>query len=114
MARPCVPSSAPRTRLRGPAMSTEAERSSLTLNRRAFLAASGALIVGLSSLPHEADAAPAVPSTKPPLRGDQLDSYIAIQTDGNVEVFYGRIDGGQGLETSIDQMVADDSNVPFD
>ncbi|HMI95435.1 MAG TPA: molybdopterin cofactor-binding domain-containing protein [Micropepsaceae bacterium] len=95
-------------------MSADPVHSSLSLNRRAFLAASGALVVGLANLPHEADAAPAASSIKPPLRGDQLDSYIAIQADGNVEVFYGRIDGGQGLETSIAQMVAEELDVPFD
>ena len=79
-------------------MSTDTA-SSLSLNRRAFITASGALIVGLSNLPREADAAPATSSTKPPLRPDQLDSYIAIEADGNVVVFYGRIDGGQGLNT---------------
>ena len=94
-------------------MSTDTEHPSLSLNRRAFLSASGALIVGLSNLPREAEAAPAAPSTKPPLRGDQLDSYIAIEPDGNVVVFYGRIDGGQGLETSIAQMVAEELDAPF-
>ena len=93
-------------------MSTDTA-SSLSLNRRAFITASGALIVGLSNLPREADAAPATSSTKPPLRPDQLDSYIAIEADGNVVVFYGRIDGGQGLETSIAQMVAEELDVPF-
>ncbi len=95
-------------------MSTaDAEHFPLSLNRRAFLAASGALIVGLSNSPHGVEAAAAGSATKPPLRPDQLDSYIAIEPDGNVVVFYGRIDGGQGLETSIAQMVAEELDVPF-
>src|SRR5260370_25363124 len=94
-------------------MSIDVERPSLSLDRRAFLAASGALIVGLSNSPQDADAAPAASSTKPPLRGDQLDSYLAVEPDGNVVVFYARIDGGQGLETSIAQMVAEELDVPF-
>src|SRR5579862_3980073 len=82
----------------------------LPLSRRAFLAASGALIVA-ASLPQTAAAANA---TKPPLTPDQLDSWLAIEPDGTVTVFYGRIDGGQGLETSIAQMVAEEIEVPFE
>ncbi len=81
------------------------------LTRRAFIAASGALIVALA-LPDHAAAAAA--SAKPPLTPDRLDSYLAIEPDGTVTVFYGRIDGGQGLETSIAQMVADELDVPFE
>ncbi len=82
------------------------------MNRRAFLAASGALVVGFSSGHAEADAIrPA--ATKPALTPDQLDSWLAIEPDGAVTVFYGRIDGGQGLEVSIAQMVAEELDVPF-
>jgi nicotinate dehydrogenase subunit B len=84
----------------------------LPLGRRAFLAASGALIVA-AALPDSAAVA-AGTATKPPLVPDQLDSYLAIETDGTVTVFYGRIDGGQGLETSIAQMVAEEIEVPFE
>ena len=41
------------------------------------------------------------------------DSYLAIEPDGAATVFYGRIDGGQGLETSIAQMVAEELDVDF-
>src|SRR6266850_1080262 len=80
------------------------------LSRRVFLLSSGALAVALA-IPDAADAAGE--TSKPPLRPDQLDSYLAIEPDGTVTVFYGRIDGGQGLETSIAQMVADELDVPF-
>jgi len=84
-----------------------------TLTRRAFLAASGALVIGISS--GQADAADATSpgATKPPLTPDWLDSYLAIEPDGTVTVFYGRIDGGQGLEVSIAQMVAEELDVAF-
>ena len=42
------------------------------------------------------------------LKPDQLDSYIAIDTDGTITAYYGKIDGGQGLGTSIAQMVAEE------
>jgi CO/xanthine dehydrogenase Mo-binding subunit len=84
-----------------------------TFTRRAFLAVSGALVVTLTA-GAESDAAISGAAKKPPLTPDQLDSYIAIEPDGTVTVFYGRIDGGQGLETSIAQMVAEEIDVPFE
>ncbi len=82
-----------------------------SLDRRAFIAASGALIVGLA-LPAGAGAATGA-GLKPPLTPGQLDSYLAVELDGMVTVFYGRIDGGQGLGTSIAQMVAEELDVPL-
>src|SRR5579871_3955040 len=83
-----------------------------SISRRVFLAASGALVVGLQFDP--ATAQTVTPSAaKPPLTPDQLDSWLAIEPDGMVTVFYGRIDGGQGLEVSIAQMVAEELDVPF-
>ena len=83
------------------------------ISRRAFLMASGALVIGISS--GQADAADVTSpgTTKPPLTPDWLDSWLAIEPDGTVTVFYGRIDGGQGLEVSIAQMVAEELDVPF-
>ena len=83
-----------------------AREPAVTLDRRAFLASSGALVVGLWS-GAEAAGAQTFSSTKPPLTPDQLDSWLAVEPDGTVTVFYGRIDGGQGLEVSIAQMVAE-------
>ena len=53
-------------------------------------------------------------ATRPPLTGDQLSSYITIEADGTVMAYYGKIDGGQGLGTSIAQMVAEEIDVPFE
>ena len=54
------------------------------------------------------------PAMRPPLTGDQLSSYITIEADGTVVAYYGKIDGGQGLGTSIAQMVAEEIDVPFE
>ena len=51
--------------------------------------------------------------TKPPLTPDQLSSYIAINADGGVSAFFGKMDMGQGLFTAIGQMVAEELDVPF-
>src|SRR5258706_14886275 len=89
-------------------MSELSQSETFPLSRRVFLLASGGFAVALA-MPDAADAAGA--TSKPPLKPDQLDSYLAIERDGTVTVFYGRIDGGQGLETSIAQMVADELDV---
>ena len=94
-------------------MSADHERPFVPLTRRAFIVASGALIVGATLLDGD-EAVAAVSPRKPPLTPDQLDSYLAIEPDGTIVVFYGRIDGGQGLETSIAQMVAEELDVNFE
>ena len=53
----------------------------------------------------------AAPSLVPP---DKLSSYISIERDGTVVAYYGKIDGGQGLETSIAQLVAEEIDVPWE
>ncbi len=61
-----------------------------------------------------AEAAANGAATRPPLKGDQLSSYITIEPDGTVVAYYGKIDGGQGLGTSIAQMVAEEIDVAFE
>ena len=85
---------------------------SAELNRRVFLLASGALAIAVVAPFETADAATNGVASKPPLLPDQLDSFLAVEPDGTVTVFYGRIDGGQGLEISIAQMVAEELDVP--
>ena len=83
------------------------------LSRRAFISSTGALVVTLAT----ADWAVAATSeavAKPSLKPDQLDSYIAIEKDGRITAYYGKIDGGQGLGTSIAQMVAEEFDVPLE
>jgi CO/xanthine dehydrogenase Mo-binding subunit len=84
---------------------------SLPLSRRAFLSSSGALIVTLAAADWSGAAAPAPAAA---LKPDRLDSYIAIERDGSVTAFFGKIDGGQGLETAMAQMVAEEIDVPLD
>src|SRR5262249_55553397 len=50
---------------------------------------------------------------KPPLMPDQLSSYIAVNADGSVSAFFGKMDMGQGVFTAIGQMVAEELDVPF-
>ena len=50
---------------------------------------------------------------RPPLTPDQLSSYIAVNADGTVSAFFGKMDMGQGLFTAIGQIVAEELDVPF-
>jgi nicotinate dehydrogenase subunit B len=82
------------------------------LSRRAFVTAAGALAVTLAAPPQWALANET--PTRPPLKGDQLSSYITIDADGTVMAYYGKIDGGQGLGTAIAQMVAEEIDVAYE
>src|SRR5271169_3222234 len=83
------------------------------LSRRAFISSTGALIVTLATADW-ATAATGTASASPSLPPDRLDSYISIAPDGVITAYYGKIDGGQGLGTSIAQMVAEELDVPLD
>src|SRR5215467_11471629 len=83
-------------------------------SRRAFLSTSGALVVSLATPGEWSEAAANTIATRPPLKGDQLSSYITIEPDGSVVAYYGKIDGGQGLGTAIAQMVAEEIDVAYE
>jgi len=50
---------------------------------------------------------------KPPLTPDQLSSYIAVNADGTVSAYFGKMDMGHGLTVAIGQIVAEELDVPF-
>jgi nicotinate dehydrogenase subunit B len=81
------------------------------LSRRAFLSASGALVVALAA---PAEFAKADLFDRSIVRPDKLSSYISIERDGTVVAYYGKIDGGQGLESAIAQLVAEEIDVPWE
>lgn len=86
-------------------------------SRRLLLKAGGALVVSVGApvvfaQAAAADGAVAV-TVKPPLSPDQLASYIAVNADGTVSAYTGKMDMGQGLSTALRQMVAEELDVPF-
>jgi nicotinate dehydrogenase subunit B len=83
------------------------------LSRRAFISSTGALVVTLAS-GDWANAASSETAAARSLKPEQLDSYIAIEKDGTITAYYGKIDGGQGLGTSIAQMVAEELDMPLE
>jgi nicotinate dehydrogenase subunit B len=79
--------------------------------RREFLQGSGLLIVGLALNPVPASGqALARPALRDP---GALDTWIAIDRQGKVMGFTGRVDLGTGLETAFAQIVAEELAVPF-
>jgi CO/xanthine dehydrogenase Mo-binding subunit len=84
------------------------------LSRRSFLTAAGALVVAIATPAEWAEAAQFDSAAAAGVRPDKLSSYISIGRDGMVTVYYGKIDGGQGLETSVAQLVAEEIDVPWD
>jgi CO/xanthine dehydrogenase Mo-binding subunit len=86
-------------------------------SRRAVLKGAGALVVSIG-MPLGLDTLLAIESAqaegvRPPLTPDQLSSYIAVNADGSVSAFFGKMDMGQGLFTAIGQIVAEELDVPF-
>lgn len=93
----------------------------LAFTRRAMLLGGGALVVsvgapiGLETVFKigEAYAQGTSIGAKPPLTPDQLSSYIAVNADGSVAAYFGKMDMGHGLHVAIGQMVAEELDVPF-
>ncbi|HEY0567986.1 MAG TPA: molybdopterin cofactor-binding domain-containing protein, partial [Xanthobacteraceae bacterium] len=86
-------------------------------SRRAILKGAGALVISVGA-PIGLDTVLGVNTawaqgTRPPLVPNELASYIAINADGSVSAFFGKMDMGQGLFAAIGQMVAEELDVPF-
>ncbi|HXD74428.1 MAG TPA: molybdopterin cofactor-binding domain-containing protein [Vicinamibacterales bacterium] len=82
------------------------------MNRRDFLKTSGFLVVSFSMRDVALAQAPQ------PGRFDgpgtpQLDSWLAIDSDGNVTAYTGKVELGHGLYTSQTQLVAEELSVPL-
>jgi len=95
---------------------TKLEKTS-SFSRRSVLLGGGALVVSVGA-PMTLEMLASVQSAhaqgaRPPLTPDQLSSYIAVNADGSVSAFFGKMDMGHGLHVAIGQMVADELDVPF-
>jgi len=96
----------------------------VAFSRRAMLKSGGALVVSIA-MPVSLDTVLAISeanaqgagqlaaAVKPPLTPDQLSSYIAVNADGTVAAFFGKMDMGHGITVAIAQMVAEELDVPF-
>ncbi len=81
-------------------------------DRRAFLAAGGALVVAFSVAPRvlaQAPNAAAVADLPASLKKQPLlDGWIRIAADGGITVFTGKAELGQGIKTALIQVAADE------
>jgi len=84
-----------------------------TITRRLLLQGS-ACIVGFSWLGHVPPAH--AQAASPPARGalplDQLDSFLALQKDGSVVIYSGKVDLGTGHRIAMRQMVGEELSLP--
>lgn len=97
--------------------------SSKTISRRELLKGTGALVVSFSmwartsaqnAPPGGANQFADNPYNNPDyLDPSALDSWIAITEDGNVTIFTGKVDLGTGVETALQQICAEELDVPF-
>jgi nicotinate dehydrogenase subunit B len=88
-----------------------------SLTRRSVLLGGGALVVSVGAgvtLETVLSIGQAyAQGTKPPLTPDQLSSYIAVNADGRVAAYFGKMDMGHGLHVAIGQIVAEELDVAF-
>jgi nicotinate dehydrogenase subunit B len=87
------------------------------LSRRNFLLRSGAMVVGFTMTgpvmtgPSFAQVLGGPATGSPPL--NQVDSWLAIASDGSVTAFSGKEELGQGISVAQAQLVAEELSVPF-
>src|SRR6185436_2557163 len=79
-------------------------------SRRDVLKGGGALVVSFSLAP--AGAALAQSAAKP-VALTEVDSFLAIDSGGQVLVYSGKVDLGTGITTALRQMVAEELDVSF-
>jgi nicotinate dehydrogenase subunit B len=90
------------------------------LDRRQFLQGSGLLLVAaggatLLRLPEaQAQQANTIAAAVRDIAPEQLDTWITIDTAGRVTAFFGKMDMGQGVDTAVAQIVADELDVAVD
>jgi CO/xanthine dehydrogenase Mo-binding subunit len=83
------------------------------IDRRALFQGAGAFVVSIG-MPSGFAAAEPGAALKPPLAPDQLDSWLAIKSDGDVVAYFGKMDMGQGVDVAIAQIVTEELDVPFE
>jgi len=86
----------------------------LASSRRGFLKAGGGLLIGFSlSNSRVVPQLMAAETSANPAPG-RLDAWLRVGTDGNIRVFTGKVDIGMGVQTALNQIVADELDVAFE
>jgi nicotinate dehydrogenase subunit B len=90
-----------------------APQASIQLNRRAILKG-GALVVGFAVAGARTRAFAQASALPRNLDSTQVDSFLAVNADGTVTVFCGKVDLGQGLRIAIPQIAAEELGIGVD
>ena len=90
---------------------SQLEREGFT--RREMFGGLGALIVGFSAVNTFSEKASAQPPASTLIDTAQVDSWIAIGSDGMVTAYSGKCDFGQGFRTVQHQLVSEELSVPM-
>ena len=80
----------------------------IKMNRRDFLAGSGALVVSITLPGVPARAATTTQASRHALKPDQLSSYISINQDGSAVGWVGKVDMGQGTDIGWIKIIAEE------
>ena len=82
------------------------------MSRRAFLQTGGALVVTFALAPGVTAAAPPAWPEKS-LAPDEVGSFLAIDGNGMVTLYSGKVELGTGATTALTQIAAEELSVPF-
>jgi nicotinate dehydrogenase subunit B len=83
--------------------------------RREFLKGGGAMVVSFAiAARHVPVIAQTGAGAAKSVAADEVDSFLAIGTDGKVTVYSGKVDLGTGVRTALTQMAAEELDVPLD
>jgi CO/xanthine dehydrogenase Mo-binding subunit len=100
----------------------KAGRGAMQLDRREFLQRSGVLLIAAGgatllrlpeALAQQAEAITVAAAVRD-LAPAQLDTWITIDTTGAVTAYFGKMDMGQGVDTAVAQIVAEELDVAVD
>lgn len=81
--------------------------------RRQFLKSGGALVVAFTLSPALIGRAYAQGLPVKPLTPDEVDTFLQIDTEGKVTLFTGKVDLGTGVRIALQQIVAEELDVPL-
>src|SRR5215831_14181351 len=83
------------------------------ISRRQLLKGTGALAVSFTMWPMAQVFAQTAAGANSEPRADSLDSWLAVDAEGNVTVFTSKVDLGTGVLTALSQIVAEELDVSF-
>ena len=84
-----------------------------SMNRREFLTTGGALVVTFA-LPGAASSVFAQEAVAKTVALDEVDGFLAVNADGTMTVYTGKVDLGTGIRTAFMQIAGEELDMPLD